>query len=348
MWKTKSSPISKEKCFVTITKDVAKVKDLLSSLNVPKKVELIAQNRIVVPELNCESYSVNCQLSQFLRPEFLDLYVRKTAHHCLVVAETHLNHQDSFAIINGMLFMSLTKATYVQAGLIGQKSKLDPRRYFMKYDLRDPKSNVGNPQFDRLLWSLSNTILKEKFNFVFSISGSLTESCRLIFESCDLKVRNLIPNDFQTENVVVPSWVLPDHENVSQSLFKTILEEWVISRLEWTALVSLGSEQVLTTSSVDSYLSQYTVLDPDSVDSLSIIRISGAPLLPNVVESLFSASREHSWYAFSITGFEDTPVAWKSQEHSYLGTGLNHITVFRLPDHNYVLIKLLNGKDLTS
>jgi ribonuclease P/MRP protein subunit RPP40 len=349
MWRTNKSVIPKEKCFVSVTEDVSQVKRFVHSLNVPCKVELISQESPLdsIYPLS-ESYSLTCSLLRFLQPGFLDTFVRGR-ETCLLVSQSRLEHEDSFAIINGILYMCLTKSTFEQAGLSGQKSKLEPSRYLVRYDLRDPTANEGQNRFDRLVWSLSNTTLQRKLQFLLSVSNASPNELLVFLQDCEpIK----LPVNVKTclfENVIIPSWQLPENTPSSQMYKNTVFEEWVTTRLEWAALVALGSEQILAKSYVDSYLSQYTVVDAAESGTISLTTLGGStPLIPTIVDALCTTAVKSPWSVLNIYGYENTPVAWKEQEHAFLGNGLNHLCIFKSPNGIYTIIKLINGKDLTA
>lgn len=359
MLKNNRSSISGEKCFVSVTDDIAKVKALVDTLKVPSRLELICQGdplEMTIPL--CESYNLTCSLLKFLQNEFIDTFIRGK-NVFTIVSQTKLDHEDSFAIINGKLFMSLTKSTFEQAGLPGRKSKLDSSRYIVTYDLRNTNLNVGHTGFDRLLWSLSNTIIGREFHFLLTVSHKLSEELLNYFNGSDLKESPIKFQSSSIKDVMIPSWQLPLDSQSSSTYKRIVFEEWVTNRLEWSALVSLGSDQVLSTCNVDSYLSQYSVLDSSESENVSLTTISreidkihglnNGPLISSITDSflasIFSAVKPQ-WFVLNIYGYENTPVAWNEREHALSGNGLNHLTIFKLPDDNYVIMKLMNGKDL--
>jgi hypothetical protein len=64
---------------------------------------------------------------------------------------------DSFALQNGILILSLTKDSYYSLGLNGVKSKTSKDIYRISIDLTLPKFQPGDKLYDRISWCFENS-----------------------------------------------------------------------------------------------------------------------------------------------------------------------------------------------
>ncbi|KAA8897106.1 hypothetical protein TRICI_006782 [Trichomonascus ciferrii] len=339
--------VPKERCFVDICREACERPEyLIRSHNLAKRVEVIGREadvkwvreRIEQSVELPKSVKVKCGLREFVTNPFLDEYIKRESRVNLL-SLNRIDHEDVIAIIRGQLFLSLTRETYLRAGIEGKKSKLQKnQRYLIMYDMRSSAFASGNKAYDRLIWSLDNTVLGREFQFVVS---NIEQG------------ENLSPNVNSTilENVSIPSFALPEPTG-SEFLQEQTIQEWVTACYEWLGLVSLGSDRIEASDKVDSYISTYQVLDPeDNPANVFCLSFSNMLMDSQFIHQLWKALQEptsNSWLALNVFGVEDVPVAWKRQEHTFLTGGENHYTILKLPKPNYaVLYRLVSGKDLT-
>lgn len=130
----------------------------------------------------------------FFEPAFFETYIKQNTAY--VVSETRLDHEDTFAIVDGVLHLSLTRATYERAGLTQNNSKnkqphkrsAGEQMHRLSFDLRSTESVRGQPKFDRLLWALENTPLAEHKAVAFTVTKAdssvpleLSETAQAVF-----------------------------------------------------------------------------------------------------------------------------------------------------------------------
>lgn len=339
--------VPKERCFVDICREECERPEyLIRSHNLAKQVEIIGrqqdvkwiQERIEQSVELPKSAKVECGLREFVTNPFLDEYIKRGSKANLL-SLTRIDHEDVIAIIQGQLYLSLTRETYLRAGIEGQKSKLQKnQRYIIMYDMRSSTFTEGNKAYDRLIWSLENTPLGREFQFVVS-NVDYGDKLSPSIGSAIL------------ENVNVPSFAVPEPTG-SKFLQEQTIQEWVTACYEWLGLVSLESDRIKASDKVDSYISTYQVLDPEgSPSNVFCLSFSNMLMDSQFILQLWKILQNPpsaSWLALNVFGIEDVPVAWKQQEHTFLTGGENHYTILKLPKPNYaVLYRLVSGKDLT-
>lgn len=124
-------------------------------------------------------YRASAPLRVFLEPAFMDAYIKR--NNVYLVSETKLDHEDTVALVDGVLYLSLTRATYERAGLTVTtvKTKFKAKRskgkreqfYRLQFDLRAPDAVSGEARFDRLKWALENTI-KDAVAVAFTVTAA--------------------------------------------------------------------------------------------------------------------------------------------------------------------------------
>lgn len=339
--------VPKERCFVDICRETCERPEyLIRSHNLAKRVEIIGQEEDVKwvqerIEQSVElpnSVRVKCSLKEFVANPFLDEHIKRDSKVNLL-SLTRIDHEDVIAVIQGQLYLSLTRETYLRAGIEAQKSKLQKnQRYIIIYDMRSSTFTSGNKAYDRLIWSLENTPLGREFQFVVSnieLGDKLNPSI----------------NSTILEDVSVPSFAVPEPIG-SKFLQEQTIQEWVTACYEWLGLVSLESDRIKANDKVDTYISTYQVLDPENTPTNVFCLSFSNMLMDNQfihqLWQILQNSSSTSWLALNVFGIEDIPVAWKQQEHTFLTGGENHYTILKLPKPNYaVLYRLVSGKDLT-
>uniref|UniRef100_A0A060T021 ARAD1C13310p n=1 Tax=Blastobotrys adeninivorans TaxID=409370 RepID=A0A060T021_BLAAD len=303
----------KDKCFVYIcSKEDERPVELIRSHNVATRVELIVPHRVFSGiekqlRVNATRYSVKSTLRPFMSDEMLSI-IRKEPSF-VALSDSRIDHEDVIAIINGALIVSLTKDTYERAGLQGQKSaRQKGQRYIVSYNLMDAKFGPGNAGYDRLLWVIDNTLSQE---FEFNISCS-SESIKGQFPAANS--HNVKTDIHHLDDIKVPH---SDSDGM----------QWAGDVYEWLALVSLGSDRLSANDDIDSYLCNYH-LDDSSPGSMVRIAWSNVIFTSNFVETLYQTTKSIPGSAINVFGWQDTPIAWNSIEHTFNSTGINNYTLY--------------------
>lgn len=344
--------LPKERCFVDICSDPQRLGRLIKSHNLAKRVDVIgpsSQIKKLQQEIEKsielpKSSVVTCSLLEFVKGPFLDNCIKNSSKQVDLLSLSRIDHEDVISIIDGNLYLSLTRETYLRAGIEGAKSKLTGKgqRYIIAYDLRSSTFTSGNKAYDRLTWSLENTPLGRQFEFVVNNIGdesSLPAAAQLIPKT---HVSNI-------KDVSVPSMTMPETNDKSKYLQRETIQEWALSLYEWLGMLSLGSFRVKTTDKVDRYISSYEVLDGSTEGKdMSVLYWENMLIGNEFTTNLWSIIDRHcdDWLALNVLGVEDTPIAWKQQEHTFLTGGENHYTILKLPS-SYISYRLVSGKDLT-
>lgn len=196
----------------------------------PSKYFSLIKSQLEKHKRKTHFYRIECTLGDILfAPGFLFKYIKSNS--CMVISETQLDHQDVYAISGGRLHLSLQCETFKRAGLSNvQFSKPDPRgigssTYRMTYDLRSSSSITGNATFDRLKWSLQNTLVDlEKDVHTFAISTldqqgmpvEMDDSLALYFHELSKKRKvapfeayDLVPDIYERKSRAVPEMCVP-------------------------------------------------------------------------------------------------------------------------------------------
>ncbi|ANB15172.1 hypothetical protein AWJ20_2796 [Sugiyamaella lignohabitans] len=349
-----TSDLPPAKCFLAIAENTGTFPlKLIESHNGSKQVDLITTSTTFNSSIksltaglgSLHTYTIKCELRTFLSNDFLDNWIRKSGINIILISETRLDHEDVYSIIDGQLVLSFTKDTYYKAGLLGQKSKSSKSRFIVKYDLRDPKL-YESKSFERLRWASENT-LTDQLPFAFTIHTSLTPAP----DFSNARYTEIKPIVRTIPKAAIPKFRIPEKDgNVSSEVYKEEVQEWASSCYEWSSLVTLESPQVHVHSNVDSYLSTYSLLDPeDTPDDITLVTWKNGPIPRSYVLALFENLKEtpsNSWYMVNVMGIEDIPIAWGSKEHNFLTSGENNYSVTKLMDNKILSLKIVNGKDL--
>lgn len=362
-----------------------KVDESIKTFNFAKQVEIILPSssyskdleKLLVGNEPITFFRVKCSLKHFLQSDFMDLFIKKNS--CLVISETKLDHEDTFAITNGSLHLSLTKESFERAGLTSKfrkpKSRDSNSKYRTTFDLRSPNSIKGQSNvFDRLLWAVENTLNKD-VNFAFTLTdstGNPIESTSNdmtkvleVFKDFDLQKsyvnctttvyedilgaipRFALPKDYQPENPVTDKSLFD-----SRKFDFEVLQEWALNLNEWLGLISLGSDRLQVGDSVDKYISSY---EPGFVNSdkknvaksITIVKWRGGLIPAYFIWNLWKlVEATPSWVSLNVHGVEDSPVSWGNREHTVTMGGENNYQAVKLAeDDTYLLLEILDGGD---
>lgn len=321
-------------------------------------------------------YRATCPLRLFLDVEFLDRFIKK--NNCWIISETRLDHDDTFALVNGVLYFSLSRETFERAGLTAQvkkpTSKSANQKYRISYDLRSPSSTRGSAMFDRLLWALNNTLTDSvPFAFTLAKSDSFTPlylrdypPALALFDTYQLHSSHVqcTTTVYEDISAALPEFVVPDNEATQQALGpmteteratygREITQEWALNLQEWLAMVALGSDRIQAGDDIDPCLCTYEPAFTDSSlskksRSFTVLTWKGGIIPSGVAWNTWQAlTKLDSWASLSANGVEDTPVSWGTREHTYTLGGENDYTAIKLAphDYDYLLLEVTDGGD---
>lgn len=362
-----------------------RVDQSIKTHNFAKQVEIILPSssynkdleRLLVGPEPIPFFRVRCSLKLFLQGDFMDLFIKKNS--CLVISETKIDHEDTFAISNGTLHISLTKESFERAGLTSNFKKPKSRdintKYRTSFDLRSPKSIKGQSNlFDRLLWAADNTLNKD-VDFAFTLTdstgnpiGSASKDMDKVLEgfkefnlhksyvNCTTTVyeditaaipRFALPKDYQPETPIADKSLFDPHKFDLE-----VLQEWGSNLHEWLGLVSLGSDRLQVGDSVDKYISSY---EPgfanndkkNEAKSITIVKWRGGLIPAHFIWNLWKlVEATSSWVSLNVYGVEDSPVSWGNREHTVTVNGENNYQAVKLAeDDHYLLLEILDGGD---
>lgn len=225
--------------------------------------------------------------------------------------------------------MFLEKETYERAGLVGKpygaKGSRGPKpRWIVEFDLRSPSMFRGKKGFDRLVYACKN-VLNEPLNWLFcnvyeksefpsySFHGMGATDCRSIAPSPD-PLDAFLPTKCTSkpevaQDVDVTSPLLKPAADMVANEGSHDFEEFASDIYEWLSLVRLQSPRILTTDSMDTYLSRYQVpgeADQHKADKLCKISWEGF-LSPTFARKALSdvilAVPSRTWLSLSVSTF---------------------------------------------
>ncbi|KAK7203017.1 ribonuclease P 40kDa subunit-domain-containing protein [Myxozyma melibiosi] len=297
-------------------------------------------------------YHCTTSLASFIHPEFLNQFVKK--NNCLVLSLTKIDTENVYCIYDGKLRLSLRKEAYESAGLQGKRSQFSKTRYNVELNLRSPLLLPGNKTFDRLVFSCNETLLKDPVQFLFCVFPTAATASSPLPPIPEHLHATPYPYSFDSlplGTVCVPS-LQPQQLAHSMTKFLTsskkdelrqyqeeTLNEGLAHIFEWTSLLSLQSPRVVLGDDINPLLSSYEVFtdDPEEsprADQASLVRIEGmitSGVVHKMFKNLIINLPEDKWAVLTVYGFDDSPVSWRSEEHSYLLSGENGYTIVIKP-----------------
>ncbi|PSR92139.1 ribonuclease P 40kDa subunit [Coniella lustricola] len=254
---------------------------------------------------------VDMSLLQLLQGDFFSEYIK--IGDVMMLSKGRRDIDNVLQLKDGKLTMFLDRETYERAGLVGKPygSKgnrgLKPR-WVVEYDLRSPSMFSGKKGFDRLL-NACKTTLCGTFTWLFcNVSRKIPspdpldayqpircETTRDIFESINVILPSLKPSMARDTTL--------DLDDVPDSLADTY---------EWLSLVRLQSPRLLSTDTIDPFLSRYSVPgNPEEQTATRLCRVCwegffspdfARQVLVNVLLKLPS----RTWFSLSAASFSQT------------------------------------------
>ncbi|KAK9369436.1 ribonuclease P 40kDa subunit-domain-containing protein [Lipomyces kononenkoae] len=296
-------------------------------------------------------HHVTAPLGYFFKPEFLNQHIKKD--NCLVLSLAEIDTEDVYCIYDGTLRLSLRKETYERVGLQGKASKFSKSRFNVEINLRSPNFLPGHKGFDKLIRAVDNSPLRHPVPFLICVFSSVDSSPILP----DYFHATTYPQSYTCTHipdaVIVPQLspfrsaiklAEPSYHSISkkdkEEYVDEVVKEGLLHILEWTSLLGLKSERIQFKKSIDSLLSTYSVFhDGDEentpignkVTKISIQGFLTSKVTKQVFDDLIRYLPAKSWATMTVYGFQDAPVSWGSDEHSYLIGGENDYTIVIKP-----------------
>ncbi|KAK9324520.1 ribonuclease P 40kDa subunit-domain-containing protein [Lipomyces orientalis] len=302
-------------------------------------------------------YHATTSLGSFLKPEFLNQHIKKD--NCLVLSLAEIDTEDVYCIYEGVLRLSLRKDTYERVGLQGKASRFSKARFIVEMNLRSPNFLPGHKGFDKLIKATESSPLRHPIPFLICVFPSAGSSSSLS-PLPDYFKATAYPQQYSITHipnaVIVPplspfksalALTGPSYNSISKSDIEVyideVVREGVLHILEWTSLLGLQSERIQFGRQIDPLLSTYSVFEDEGVeeianpkiDKVTKISLEGfltSRMTKDVFDELLKLLPPHSWAAITVYGFQDAPVSWASDEHSYLIGGENDYTIVIKPE----------------
>ncbi|KAI0462586.1 hypothetical protein LJB42_004080 [Komagataella kurtzmanii] len=285
-------------------------------------------------------YEGTIALHKLITTQFIDK-IKENPQFLLLTHSKEIDNDNVICITDGTLYLSLTEETYSRSGFLGKQSGfLLPRKQKCKWNLRIDISNGLNlerndNQHFKLLWFLEK-VLTEEFQVVMSSNEEQLDIPG--FRKCGVAPRVSI-----FKNSLFPDLQFQQDES------------WLCEILEWIALCTLKSKQLVT--SEDPYISAYSetvsIFDSEDENSrldLVIVEWIGL-LLPkhallSTIKSLQLEEENYrpSWFAMVDYGVMDSNLSHGNNEHSFESNG-EHIDLVLGKHKEWLLYQVLGARD---
>ncbi|ANZ76602.1 BA75_03453T0 [Komagataella pastoris] len=285
-------------------------------------------------------YEGTIALHKLITAQFIDK-IKDDPQFLLLTHSKEIDDDNVICITDGSLYLSLTEETYRRSGLLGKQSGfMLPRKQKCKWNLKIDISKglnferTENQQF-KLLWFLEKVLIEE-FQVVMSFNQEQLDIPG--FEKCQVA-----PHVSIFKNSLVPDLQFQQDDS------------WLCEILEWIALCTLKSKQLVT--SEDPYISAYSetvsIFDNEDRNSrldLVIVEWMGL-LLPK--HALFSTIKSlqlqdevyrPSWFAMVDYGVMDSNLSHGNNEHSFESNG-EHIDLVLGKHEEWLLYQVLGARD---
>ncbi|KAJ8098256.1 ribonuclease P 40kDa subunit-domain-containing protein [Lipomyces tetrasporus] len=302
-------------------------------------------------------YHATTALGSFLKPEFLNQHIKKD--NCLVLSLAEIDTDDVYCIYDGVLRLSLRKDTYERVGLQGKASRFSKTRFIVEMNLRSPNFLPGHKGFDKLINATESSPLRHPIPFLICVFPSADFSSSLS-PLPDFFKATAYPQQYTLTHipnaVIVPplspfksaiALTGPSYNSISRrdvgDYTDEVVREGLLHILEWTSLLGLESERIQFGRQIDPLLSTYSVFEDEGVEGIANPKIEKVTkisldgfLTSRMTKHVFDELLKHlppsSWAAITVYGFQDAPVSWASDEHSYLISGENDYTIVIKPE----------------
>ncbi|KAL5536696.1 hypothetical protein ACEPAF_519 [Sanghuangporus sanghuang] len=251
-------------------------------------------------KIECVYYSGRAELS-----EILDAFHLHLSDHAqndfIALAEGHRGVEDIWCIDHrGLLTLLLTKNTYQQLGLVGEKASKKSEIYYVQVDLHDRTSSVYTRAKERIrLWD-ERRKAQGVLPWRVHIHGSLPSlQAKLRPVKAQARVRTL-------DNILIPvldetksefARARDNRDGHEGDMDRDEENERIDELFEWVGMACMDSDRLKGNDRPNPFVAQYEVPGPSRIGSVTRVRWSGflAPsfvkqVLESVVHSIRSAS----------------------------------------------------------
>eukprot|EP00742_Colponemidia_sp_Colp-10_P004987 GILJ01005328.1.p1 GENE.GILJ01005328.1~~GILJ01005328.1.p1 ORF type:complete len:379 (-),score=32.78 GILJ01005328.1:134-1231(-) len=303
-------------------------------------------------------YEMTTPLETLCSQSFVDSVLKSTRFAALSKG-TPIDRTNSVAILrSGSLHLNLERDTYQQLGLVGKPSMLKAlkgERYTVTVDMLAPSWRDGKKLYERAQWAFKDrTEPVSLYCYCLdSTDGERPSPEVLLRDVGGLKLTTHTITLAETSN----STPIPNMDSVKEQLKSPHDKETVCLGLyEWIGLCAANLLPSLYASLADQFLSSYmpeVPLTTSPVPSCSM-RWTGFISPEFIFEKLAAArnvvkSGSAPWIAVTVWGFEDAPISFGHNEHSFSHTGgSNGYTCLVLPNEEYLLFTSLGAFDQTT
>eukprot|EP00743_Colponemidia_sp_Colp-15_P003527 GILK01003805.1.p1 GENE.GILK01003805.1~~GILK01003805.1.p1 ORF type:complete len:375 (-),score=42.92 GILK01003805.1:120-1214(-) len=302
-------------------------------------------------------YEMTTPLETLCSESFVDSVLKSTRFAALSKG-TPIDRTNSVAILrSGSLHLNLERDTYQQLGLVGKPSALKTHkgeRYSVSVDMLAPSWRDGKKLYERVQWAFKD---RTEPVSLYCYCLDPTEGV----PSSEVLLRDTVGENLSTHTLTMSetnySTPIPDMDLVKEQLKSAHDKETVCLGLyEWIGLCAANLLPNLYTSLADQFLSSYMPEVPLTTSPVasSSMRWTGFISPEFIFEKLAAArnvvqSGSAPWIALTVWGFEDAPISFGHNEHSFSHTGgANGYTCLLLPNEEYLLFTSLGAFDQTT
>nr|XP_018905196.1 PREDICTED: ribonuclease P protein subunit p40-like [Bemisia tabaci] len=331
--------------FSTKPKD-DRIPNLIDSHHFNHFVSVAVPNTLNVPETisnslvsDCDYYKVeSVPVFEFIDADFLHNFINKGKLSALSIS-ARIDADDCACITpSKKLILVLEKVAFEELGLEGKVANSAKRakdRFYVTIDLADGSLRPGTKLYARVQKCLKERI-KLKLDFIIAWEPPEESMCpssiAAYFDSKKYSVKLCHPkfNKQHAYNVTVPSLDSNSPSDV----------------VDWLGAACLSAQSDEQNEYSSSYLNFY---DGSPCGQLTILKWYGfftTSRIKELYESLRSyleRSQDTPWCSLHVQGFDDSPVTFSNQEHSFLVSGDNMYTIFIKPDLSTVVATLTSS-----
>jgi len=269
---------------------------------------------------NTSYYVANIPLGTLLEINFINKYI-KSEQFIAFSFKQRLDNDDVFAIVDGKLYMNLTKDTYTRLGLVGKSSEIPinkQNRFVVEINLIENSYNSNGKLYKHVQWCMEHT-LTNKYQF-------------LLYSSKEITLDDIKKYDIKKDETIHKNILIPSLKHITQpTKLSPIWCSHATDIFEWLGMLACQSKRVLGDYRVDPYYSVYkppTPFKPGDVQSITFVGFIPASFIKASIKILreIIIKEKLPWASIIIWGFDDAPITWNKKEHGYLMSGENDST----------------------
>ncbi|KAL5466875.1 hypothetical protein EMCRGX_G031032 [Ephydatia muelleri] len=306
-------------------------------------VEVLWPNGANLPpeleSLELSYHTAHLPLSHFLRPNVL----QKCSSLAALSLDDGIDTGNVYAILPpGKLTMSLDKDTSEELGLDSRPSRFDKYRRIVEVDLLAERFSEGKPSRERLQWCITDRLALE-MDFVLCCNSS-DEAQFCSYTAAEKRPCQRVTRVL--EGLVLP--VLHPSEPTGSLEGGEKRYSGAAEVCTWIGALSCDIESIR--DETDCYVSTYTPPSPSVMAPNAVRSLWRGMIHSEHIYKILMSVRDHivedSWAAVCVWGFDDSPVSWKTNEHSYHVSGDNNYTVFVFGNGQYWFVPAMGTYDI--